>query len=158
MNLEDYATEIVPNLWVGERWGCKLARERGFSTICVLEYQTCSNSGCLFIPVLKQGDRQVTLDEKGRIQGGMEADPDMLTWAHHAIDESIRKGPVLVHCVAGIERSPLTVATWLCERQGMTLDEAYDLVIDKRFVVERRNHWLDKTTRDYYEKKRLIYK
>jgi protein-tyrosine phosphatase len=45
---------------------------------------------------------------------------------------------ILVHCGAGSERAPLTVAWFLHRRRAMTLDEAYD----KRPIVQDRRFWL----------------
>ena len=51
--------------------------------------------------------------------------------------------PVLVHCWAGVERSPLTMA-WFLVRYGhvKTLNEAYETIRAKRPIVEDRQHWL----------------
>lgn len=49
---------------------------------------------------------------------------------------------VLVHCRAGMERSPLTVAWFLRAHKGMTLAEAYDLLQSKRSIVTPKYDWL----------------
>ncbi len=40
---------------------------------------------------------------------------------------------VYVHCSAGMNRSPSTVVAYLHWTQGMTLDEALDVVMQRRF-------------------------
>jgi protein-tyrosine phosphatase len=73
-------------------------------------------------------------------------DAHLLKKAHYAIDKFLKTGPVLVHCLAGSERSPLVVATWLCERHSFTLGEAYKLLMRKRPIVEERAFWLSDAT------------
>ena len=49
---------------------------------------------------------------------------------------------VLVHCGAGSERAPLTIAWFLSRRREMSLDAAYDLLKRKRPIVRDRRSWL----------------
>jgi serine/threonine/tyrosine-interacting protein len=44
-------------------------------------------------------------------------------------------GRILVHCVGGISRAPCFVIAYLMERQGMTFDQAYTTVQNKRFCI-----------------------
>jgi hypothetical protein len=151
--LRHHAQEIVPSLWLGGRWACRYAREAGFRTICVLE-NPCVQ-GCFHAPVLavdsrvplNDGETQVVKEEFG---GFTRCEAHLLKTAHLAIDEILKRGSVLIHCLAGRERSPLVVATWLCERHGLTLDEAYELIISKRPNVERRASWLSDAERNRY--------
>lgn len=53
--------------------------------------------------------------------------------------------PVLVHCMAGIERSPLAVVYYLHYFKNMTWDDAYDFVKSKRPQVQNRLQWLNMT-------------
>lgn len=46
--------------------------------------------------------------------------------------ESSKKGKVLVHCSAGISRSPTIIAAYLMKEKGMTLREALGMVINAR--------------------------
>ncbi|KAF7641754.1 hypothetical protein LDENG_00272910 [Lucifuga dentata] len=61
---------------------------------------------------------------------------DLLPWipqALHFIDTAVSSGAsVLVHCAAGISRSPALAVAYVMYRLGMDLDHAY------RFVKERR--------------------
>lgn len=49
---------------------------------------------------------------------------------------------VFVHCTAGLERSPLAVAWYLCTYYGYHIDAAYDLIKSKRFCYDRRE-WIE---------------
>ena len=51
----------------------------------------------------------------------------------------------LIHCMAGIERSPLVVASYLHKYRNMTWDEAYDFIKEKRPEVANRLQWLNMT-------------
>ena len=51
-----------------------------------------------------------------------------------ALDDLLRSGhAVYVHCSAGMNRSPSTVVAYLHWVGGMTLDEAADVVMQRRF-------------------------
>ena len=51
-----------------------------------------------------------------------------------ALDELLGAGhTVYVHCSAGMNRSPSTVVAYLHWTQGMTLDEALNVVMQRRF-------------------------
>ena len=49
---------------------------------------------------------------------------------------------VLVHCEEGSERAPLVVAWFLNRRRGMSIDDAYKLLIAKRPIIRDRRKWL----------------
>jgi len=48
------------------------------------------------------------------------------------VDEARRHGPVLLHCVAGISRSPALALCYLHERHGLTLAAALDHIRSRR--------------------------
>ena len=59
------------------------------------------------------------------------------------IDNALASGRrVLVHCGAGSERAPLTIAWFLSRRREMSIDAAYDLLKTKRPTVQDRRTWL----------------
>ena len=65
------------------------------------------------------------------------------------IKVSTKYGDVLVHCLAGIERSPLAMVFYLHEYQGMSWGEAYDFVKEKRPQVQNRLQWLNLSYDEY---------
>ncbi len=49
---------------------------------------------------------------------------------------------VVVHCGAGVERSPLAVAWWLHRRRGLNLDQAYAQIQAARPEAQDRRTWI----------------
>ena len=49
---------------------------------------------------------------------------------------------VLVHCEEGSERAPLVIVWFLNRRCGMSIDDAYKLLIAKRPIIRDRRKWL----------------
>ena len=116
-------TEIIENLFVG---GLADA-SAGFDglIICVLADRPADEpANMIWIPFLAQG--AASLDKTAQ-----------------AIDNALSDGRrVLVHCGAGSERAPLTVAWFLNRRRAMSLDAAYALLKRKRPIVQDRSFWL----------------
>ena len=92
--------------------------------------------------------RWITFDEFG---GKMEIKAEVLDSLAVLIhEERLMTKKILVYCAAGIERSPLVVAWYLCtyaEVEGITtLNQAYDYIKDSRKVYDRSD-WVDWTER-----------
>jgi protein phosphatase slingshot len=82
------------------------------------------------------------------------ADPDerlseFLPGAVAFIDEARRLGPVLLHCVAGISRSPALAICYLHERHGMSLLAALDHIRSRRPVADPHPLFL-RVIQEYY--------
>lgn len=116
-------TEIIENLFVGDMVDAR----SGFEglIICVLEEKPFDEPpNATWIPFLAEGIRSLEI-------------------AAEVIDSALNGGRrVLVHCGAGSERAPLTVAWFLNRRRTISLDEAYDLLKRKRPIVQDRRFWL----------------
>jgi protein-tyrosine phosphatase len=71
-------------------------------------------------------------------------DPKKLEEAHAILDRYYnRNEQLLIHCLGGIERSPLTLATWMLKHKMYpNLDEAYIFLKKQRPIVADRRHWL----------------
>ncbi|HSD51251.1 MAG TPA: dual specificity protein phosphatase [Candidatus Methylomirabilis sp.] len=70
------------------------------------------------------------------------------------IDEARKLGPVLLHCVAGISRSPALAICYLHERHGMSLLTALDHIRSRRPVVDPHPLFL-RVIQEYYLERRL---
>ena len=99
--------------------------------LCVLESPHCRGYAdrTMHIPVLIEGlARRAELDK-----------------AAEYITLTLQSGQdLLVHCGAGVERSPLTVAWWFVKVGAFpTLDAAYGALATVRHVVQDRQGWLE---------------
>ena len=127
--------EILPGLYLGSMEDAAKAPPEVIR-ICVLEM--CSpyhadRPGTIHIPILRN-------------EGGEgRADLGQLDLAMTVIHGLVAIGEeVLVHCGAGVERSPLTMA-WYLFNTGVlpTMDAAYEYVIKRRPSAQRRDAmWL----------------
>lgn len=66
------------------------------------------------------------------------------------IDEVRRRGPVLLHCVAGISRSPALALCYLHERCGLSLAAAFDHVRSRRVQADPHPVFL-RAIQEYYQ-------
>lgn len=111
--------EIVEGIYIGDDSDCQTKPAMGH--LCVLE-NPCGN-----------GDHIPIFDGKQAVVAKLNEAADWIE-AHPR---------ALVHCGAGIERSPLTVTWWLHKKRGMTLEEAWATVSAKRpQAQDRRAAWL----------------
>ena len=60
-----------------------------------------------------------------------------------------KKTPTLVHCIGGIERSPLAIVYWLRKYHDFTYDGSYTHVKKIRPVVMNRLIWLNMTYEEH---------
>lgn len=134
--LKQNANEIIPNLWLGDRFACPHARALGFSTICVIE-DRCDTPKCIYKRIMPFSATMMDGSLAVRV------DDNFFNEAIETVNYYHSRGPTLIHCGAGIERSPLTVAMYLVKYSGLTIDEAYKFLKEKRHQVEDRRHWLN---------------
>lgn len=119
------ANEILPGLFLGD--GRDLAEFKGSVVYVREDIPLRSRPDAKWIPFHRDG----------------KADPAKLDEAAAAIKDHLDKGDrVFVHCGAGTKRSPLAVAWYLHRYKGMTIDEAYDFIQERRPIVLRMTDWL----------------
>jgi len=66
------------------------------------------------------------------------------------VDAARRHGPVLVHCVAGVSRSPALAVCYLHERHGLSLPAALDHVRSRRTQANPHPLFL-RVIQEYYQ-------
>ena len=63
------------------------------------------------------------------------------------VEEKLKEDPdnrIVVHCAMGMERAPLAVVGYLMKYEGLSVDEAYELIVPKRPIVCDRRIWMEK--------------
>ena len=131
------ANEIIKNVWVGD---IDDARKWDGNKICVLEsyprdYLQRKNS--LLIPILSDIHEHLE-DENAEVM------MENIELVSSVIQNHIMAGEkVLVHCLGGIERSPLAVTWYLHKNAGVGLNDAFDFVKKKRPQALNRIQWLN---------------
>lgn len=126
-------TEILADLFLGD---AQDARHFDGIVISVHEDKDTVPVHGINLPILKPYDWK---DPDAVI----EADLGALERAIATIHEHRAAGRrTLVHCYAGIERSPLTMVYYLHRHHGKSISEAYDFVRAKRPIVQDRQSWL----------------
>lgn len=128
-------TEIAPRVWVGDESAAAALRNAdGWTLICVRETDCKASSNVKHISLLR-------MDARG------QASKESLNEIADAIDAARERGNVLVHCWAGIERSPLSLVWWLCKREGYTVEGAYKHIQGLRPQVRDCLDWLSNGAR-----------
>ena len=98
------AHEILPGLWVGDCESAPIAISRDFAVLNVLETDAMLRES--HIPILVPLSYRSPADGVLAYRGPLD---NAVKW----IEEN-KSRQMLVHCGAGIERSPLTVAWYMC--------------------------------------------
>lgn len=132
--------EIVPNLYLGDEDDAKKA-PGDIVRICVLENCTPRDRwhpNTIHIPILVPD-----IEEPFGVVW-YKASVPQLAFVAKTIDFLLRDGQrVLVHCWAGVERSPLAVAFYLHLAKRLSMAKAYKMVEEKRPMTQRRDgDWL----------------
>lgn len=126
--------EILPGLYLGNSYHASqeesLRRLGIFALLNVAEITKADNA---FPPVSSDGFRHMNLPVADN------ATSDISCSFPQAIEfiENVRSsgGKVLVHCLAGISRSPTICIAYLMYSQNLSLDQAYDLVKQRRRLI-----------------------
>jgi len=131
---------IIHGIFVGD---IDDARKWKGNKICVLEkypddYTQTEKS--VLIPILSHEHNHLE-DENA------EAMMPNLDLVAHVIQNHVDVGEeLLVHCVGGMERSPLAVTWYLHSKLGLDLDRAFDYVKQRRPQAMNRIQWLNITS------------
>lgn len=132
--------EIIPGLFLGSWTDGVQAQENGVTPLCVIEThpEDRYKGMTYYLPILQHDEDTYLSDLPPKVS--IVALDDACEIINGALLEGT---PILVHCWAGIERSPLTLAYWLVKnRRQPNLDEAYKFLKSKRPQVEDRRSWL----------------
>ena len=144
INVRTMVSKILNHLYLGD-W--QDAQKFEGEIICVTqEIMSTEPEKSYWIPVIRTS--KPTNDEELIEEQEIEvtALPHQIELITFMIDANIKyKKDTLIHCMAGIERSPLVVASYLHEYENMNWGKAYNLLKEKRPEVSNRLQWLNLT-------------
>ena len=128
-----HVSGFAPGLFIGDYEGAEWALAHdAWSVLNVLEDSDTTRYGSPYRvhrPIIARGYAQPGL--LNHVAGWIEAQHDL-------------SRPTLVHCAAGLERSPLAVAWMLARRHRWPLAKAYRMVKLPRPAIDDRTAWLPK--------------
>lgn len=131
------ASHIVRSISVGDVQDCLLSDVDAARVHVMFPREKCFMSDC-------QGF-QIT-ETVGDDWSTVWVPQSRLVEVAERIERISRSGtrPTLVHCRQGIERSPLAVAFWMwwCHGGDRDFEAAYDFVLSRRPIAQRRSHWI----------------
>lgn len=125
--------EVYPNIFVGN-WvdGTVAAQSGNYFVINVTE-----------IVENKFAQLQYKLCRQYSVQDALIIPISDLEFLAAEIDKHLQLGEkIVIHCTAGIERSPLVVAYFLHKYKNVTLDEAYETIRKVRPEILDRRSWI----------------
>ena len=143
------ANRIIHDIWVGDLEDAKVWED---NLLCVLETRPDSEpERALHIPILTlRFEKTMMKDKDGKDTDYMiheyvdRALPVQLDAVAHVIQNHVDAGTkLLLHCGAGIERSPLALTWYMHTRAGLSLEEAFEFVKSKRPQAQNRLEWLN---------------
>ncbi|HEX4922203.1 MAG TPA: dual specificity protein phosphatase [Candidatus Bathyarchaeia archaeon] len=145
--------EIIPGLWLGNRDDASALSDvhSDWAIIAISDYPENEIPNEPFGAYIYSIFTNRKFDDEGEIvwydSCDLRVDQWMLDWIATLAQAYMDIGfQVLIHCVAGIHRSPLVVANMLF-KQGYfdSLDAAYNHIKSLRPEIERREYWLKST-------------
>ena len=128
--------KIIENLYIGDlQDATNFEKEVGPNILCVLEFRPANEpKGAMHIAFLEQA-----------AEGGsaIRANKEKLDLIADMIDAHLKNNnKLLVHCAAGLERSPLAIVWYLHKHLKFTIDDAYELIKKLRPQTMIRKEWL----------------
>jgi protein-tyrosine phosphatase len=129
--------EVLPRLWLGSSGAAAPALAAGFRVLCVLEEPMLDTHIPVLLPPVGQRPALPPCAYVKRLE-------EARRWICEHWSVGVPTLNVLVHCAAGVERSPLTLA-WFLIKQAYCpdLDHAYAWLMSHRPVVQDRRSWLE---------------
>jgi protein-tyrosine phosphatase len=131
--------QIMPDLYLGDWQDALLVQHNPISTLCVIETTGWDRYEGMtyYVPILEHDEESLAIIPPKALISQLDDCCEIID------DHILNKLPLLVHCWAGVERSPLTLAYWLVKSHRQpNLDEAYKFLKSKRPIVEDRREWL----------------
>ena len=118
---------VIDNLYLGT---VNDARTQNFDVkICVLNENEICPAGSIHLPVNVVINNQLARVPKQNLDKIADI-----------IDDSLKQNKkVIVFCIGGVDRSPFAVMWYLVNKRGMTPQDAYNLLKQKRPIV--KEHW-----------------
>jgi len=133
------ASRIIHDIWVGD---LEDAKQFDGNILCVLEKMPEDEpKNAVLIPIL----RSPTSEEALIGNDATAMIPNLDVIAHIIQNHVISKDKLLVHCMMGMERSPLALTYYMHDKLGMGLMDAFDYVKSKRPQSLNRIQWLNTT-------------
>ena len=139
------ASRIIHEIYVGD---LEDAKNWDGSILCVLEKvpeDEPKTAG--LIPILRSAMPNIKATSEEDMIGtdAIAMIPNLELIAHVIQNHIDAKAKLLVHCMMGMERSPLAMTWYMHERLGMGLMDAFDYVKGKRPQALNRVQWLNST-------------
>jgi predicted protein tyrosine phosphatase len=133
---------ILPNLFIGNYQGCEYARAHGMLTLCVADpgsHGLEPNHGkvCSLVPVTTNAGPDMLPPDATNVTNTASLDL-IASW----ISTHWHEHQLYIHCMAGAERSPLTVVWFLCKTFELSVEDAYTWVKLHRAETQDRRSWL----------------
>ena len=123
-------SKILPHLYIGDSHDAKQFKGH---LICVLEgIPDDEPPHAMWVPVMETHGTEVTYAKEPQLELACLAIQQFM-----ALSED-----VMVHCGAGMERSPLVVTWFMHTHGGMGLEEAFKFVKRHRPASLNRLHWI----------------
>ena len=131
--------EVISNLWVGSLGDA--IQEHNKILIDVrwpdeVRLQPYTNRVGVAVPTT------YPLYDTEQHASAIEASPLAMVIVADLIRVHIKHMPILVHCVLGVDRSPLTIVCYLMRHHGLSLDQAYELTQVMHPETSPHRDWL----------------
>ncbi len=141
-------SEILPNLFVGNSdAGLACSTDKDFFIIDVRDDNICHS---VYYTAVAEHMWQSLFPEHDMFSHIISI--DNLDFIVDIIEQKMAEGKkVIVHCGAGVERSPLVCTWFMHKKKGMEFKQAYEFVKNKHHDTRDISDWLPFNYFDNYE-------